>query len=280
MKDVMNVEVLLKKHANASNIRDIRRMIAHLKGISYENVFFHGDELFISPEEYDHFLGMLSRYEKNEPVSKIIQKKFFWKHEFFVNENVLDPRPETELIIEAVLQHFNPDDPLRFLDLGTGSGCILLSLLYEFKKSTGLGIDISEKALEVAVCNRQALGIDGATFQKANWNDPWDIELASLDVIVSNPPYIKNRDMALLDENVRKYDPLEALDGGNNGLDAYVRIAATSPEFMKKNGMIFLEIGCDQADDVTHLLSINGYENISTLKDLQMLDRVVCGSRR
>ncbi|MDR3179277.1 MAG: peptide chain release factor N(5)-glutamine methyltransferase [Holosporaceae bacterium] len=276
MKNTVDIETLLKEYANKSSIRDVRRLIAHAKKISYEDVFFHGSEQFLSPEEHACFLDMLGRYGKNEPISKIINRKSFWKHDFFVNENVLDPRPETELIIEAVLRHFDPESQLSFLDLGTGSGCILLSLLYEFKKSTGIGIDISPKALEVAVRNRQVLGISGAAFLEASWNHPLDLTPASCDVIVSNPPYIKTQDLAQLDENIRKYDPPEALDGGASGLDAYLQIAQVSKKFLKKNGRIFLEVGYDQADDVARILAASGYEGIRREKDLQALDRVVC----
>ncbi|MDR2794961.1 MAG: peptide chain release factor N(5)-glutamine methyltransferase [Holosporaceae bacterium] len=279
MENAINIDTLLKRHADGNSIRDIRRIIAHLKGTSYENVFFHGSELFFTPEEHACFINMLCRYEAQEPISKIIHRKSFWKYDFFVNESVLDPRPETELIIELVLRHFNPADQLKFFDFGAGSGCILLSLLHEFKKSTGIGIDISAKAVDVAIHNRQMLGVKGATFLNASWNDPLDIMTAPCDVVVSNPPYVRTQDIALLEESVRKYDPPEALDGGANGLDAYVQIAQVSQKILKKGGMIFLEIGCDQAVDVARILEAVGYGSISVEKDLQMLDRVVYAFR-
>lgn len=275
-----NAAFLIEKYTRERTVyaRDIRRMISHIKSLSYEDVFFNGATIFLTPEEYDRFLDMIHRYENSTPISKIIHRKSFWRHDFFVNEDVLDPRPETELIVETVLQHFNMNDKLRFIDLGTGSGCILLSLLHEFKKSTGVGIDVSPKAIDVATRNQELLNIDRATFVSADWNDQSKFMGESpdlFDVVVSNPPYIRTDDIASLDENVRKYDPMVALDGGSGGLDAYVRIVAISRYLLKENGMIFLEVGYDQADDIISLLETNGYQSISKAKDINGIDRVV-----
>ncbi|GHU20432.1 hypothetical protein FACS189472_11750 [Alphaproteobacteria bacterium] len=296
-----NVASIIEK-CEISNTRDVRRIIAHIKEASYEDIFFNGDAMFLTQKEYDLFLNMISRYKNQEPISKIINKKSFWKHDFFVNEDVLDPRPETELIIETVLQHFDTNDELKIMDLGTGSGCILLSLLQEFKRSIGIGIDISHKAIDVAIHNRRLLNVDRATFITADWTvalqaftfaetasslqiqsayhseGSGSINWSSVtlaDLIVSNPPYIRSDDIPSLDENVRKYDPMVALDGGNSGLNAYVKIAAISRHLLKKNGMIFLEVGYDQADDIVSILKTNGYGSISKAKDINGIDRVV-----
>jgi release factor glutamine methyltransferase len=259
-------------------IKVLRRMAANVKGLSYEKIFLTADKLPVALAEKQQIFHLLARYESGEPLSKILNSKFFWKHEFFVNQNVLDPRPETELIIEAALGRFSALDTLNFLDLGTGSGCILLSLLGEFINSNGTGMDISPEAIEVALRNRRTLKIDRANFIVADWNnfpDPTE----KFDAIVSNPPYVRTCDIALLDENVRKYDPKIALDGGQDGLEAFVVLARISQELLTSGGLIFFEVGFGQAEKVADLLRRNSYNHITCLKDFNGIDRVVSAEK-
>ena len=242
--------------------KDIRQLIAKVKNISYEKVAFDADSVFLTSKEEEKIQQLLARYRNDEPISKILNSKGFWKYDFFVNKDVLDPRPETELIIETVLNQFDITEKLNFLDIGTGSGCILLSLLGEFKNSIGVGIDISEKAIAVARKNQQQLNIQNADF--AN---------------VSNPPYIRTADIPSLDKNVREYDPLLALDGGETGLKPYHEISALAKNWLKPNGLIVLEVGYDQAQDFCRILESNGYNSVKTAKDLANIDRVVYGRR-
>jgi release factor glutamine methyltransferase len=269
----------------------IKLAIAKIKDSRYENLNGRSDKMFLSKLNYCGDLdkdeqallqNMLARYRKNEPVSKIINCKSFWKHDFFVNENVLDPRPETELIIETMLKRFDKNAALRFLDIGTGSGCILLSLLWEFKNAMGIGIDVSAKAIQVAEQNKSALKVNNAAFLNIDWNElsreiltrsvPFD---GVVDIIVSNPPYVRSSDVELLDDNVKNYDPILALDGGKDGLSAYREIIKIAKEILAKNGSIFFEVGYDQANDVKKILTNNGFENIRCEKDLSGIDRVV-----
>jgi release factor glutamine methyltransferase len=262
-----------------------RLIIAKIKNLRYEDVLLSPKKIFLDDREQALFRGMLARYRKNEPISKIIGRRSFWKHDFFVNENVLDPRPETELIIEMVLTRFAKSAPLRFLDIGTGSGCILLSLLSEFRNAVGLGVDISQGAIQVAERNRNTLEIaDRAVFLPIDWNKLNTAILmenvqfgGAVDVIVSNPPYIKSSDIALLDDNVKNYDPIIAIDGGEDGLTAYREISAITKEILVAHGTIFLEVGYNQADDVKKILINNGFSDVHSEKDLNGIDRVVVG---
>lgn len=264
------------------NLKNVRKIIADIKNISYEEVVFASKSIFLNEIELRKFSKMLARLEQGEPVSKIIGRRGFWKHEFVVDKNVLDPRPETELIIESVLARFvDMALPLRFLDIGTGSGCILLSLLSEFKNATGIGIDISKRAIAIAEKNKEKLGIDRATFVNVGWNEVLNSDDIStdIDIIVSNPPYICTGEIRSLSESVRKYDPRIALDGGVDGLEKYNEIAVIAKEVLKKSRAqdkyIFLEVGYNQANDVKNILEKNDFKNIFSEKDLSGIDRVI-----
>jgi release factor glutamine methyltransferase len=248
-------------------------MVAKIKNVRYDEIALNPQNVHLNYSEELLFLEMLGRYEKNEPLSKILNSRSFWNHEFFVNAHVLDPRPETELMIEMILSRFDRQSSLNFLDVGTGSGCILLSLLHEYKNSRGIGVDISPEAIEVAKRNQKKLEIQNADFLAADWNDFHAEE--KFDVIVSNPPYVKTRDIPKLDENVRNYDPLLALDGGADGLDSYASIAACAERWLASNGFIFLEIGYDQAKSVSKILQSNDLEIIEIKKDLNEIDRII-----
>lgn len=277
------------KNADVTELADFRRLLAYVKGnISYDYVVLHSHDIILNEAEQRKFRELLSRYRKNEPISKIIGRKFFWNHEFYTNQYVLDPRQDTETVIEAVLQRFDRNAVLRFLDIGTGSGCILLSLLTEFPNAGGIGIDISAEAIATAEKNRKKIGMHNADFLNIGWNELASVvpseTIGDINVIVSNPPYIRSADINLLDENVKNYDPRVALDGGLDGLDAYREITAVAQRIFAKNsshrqGYIFFEVGYDQAEAVSAILATQGFENITTAKDLNGIERVVIGCR-
>ncbi|MDR1561363.1 MAG: peptide chain release factor N(5)-glutamine methyltransferase [Holosporaceae bacterium] len=262
----------LKKHKNIS-IKDLRLIIGAIKNISYEKILFLAEKTILNHEEMSIFFKMLNGYLENTPISKLINKKQFWKHEFFVNFNVLDPRPETELIIEMILKRFDPESKIKFLDLGTGSGCVLLSLLAEFKNSVGTGLDISQKAIDVAVYNKNRLNLENANFINADWNNISSDQ--KFDVIVTNPPYVKTNDINELDESVRNYDPRISLDGGVDGLKAYREISNLAKKFLAPSGAIFFEIGCDQKKEVEQILCDNGFKIHEIRKDYNGIERVI-----
>ncbi|MDR2107348.1 MAG: peptide chain release factor N(5)-glutamine methyltransferase [Holosporaceae bacterium] len=253
------------------------RIIAKIKNFSFDRIFFEEENICLSDTEELLFRSMADRYRRKEPVSKIINRRSFWKDDFFINADVLDPRPETELIVETVLSEFEPQSALNFLDAGTGSGCILLSLLREYKNAQGVGIDFSSAAAEVAERNRKELNIENAIFIAADWNNfnglPGREEM--FDVIVSNPPYVKTEDIPLLDESVRNYDPPAALDGGKTGTEAYVSLSLLARRLLKPNGSVFWEIGYGQAAEVLGILRDNGFEPYKTVKDLAGTERVI-----
>ncbi|MBR1734110.1 MAG: peptide chain release factor N(5)-glutamine methyltransferase [Alphaproteobacteria bacterium] len=280
----MNISLSeLLKNIDSENLKLSRRIIANIKHIQYEDTIFRSESILLSKSEQQKFHQMLLRAVNGEPLSKIIGKKYFWKHEFIIDENVLDPRPETELIIESVINHFDIKSSLRFLDMGTGSGCILLSLLSEFKNSSGIGVDISAKAINIAEKNREALRIDDhrVSFFNIDWNKCIKNIPQDIDIIVSNPPYIRRDEISSLDVAVRNYDPIIALDGGDDGLQKYREISLFAKKIFStaakthKTQYVFLEVGYDQAIAVKNILHESGFQNISFIKDLGGINRVV-----
>lgn len=220
------------------------------------------------------FVGLIARRAAREPVSHIKGERAFWTSVFEVTPNVLDPRPDTETLIEAALA----ENWTRVLDLGTGSGCILLSLLKERSGSTGLGVDISEAALSVAQRNGAQLGVASrAEFRKSNWFDAVD---GTFDLIVSNPPYITAAAYQTLAPEVQRYEPKIALTPGGDGLAAYRIIAAQASAHLAPGGSVFAEIGFDQADAVSRIFQQADFSGTQVLQDLNGQDRVVKGYLR
>jgi release factor glutamine methyltransferase len=215
---------------------------------------------------FDLFIG---QRVARRPVSKILQGRSFWKWDFYVTDDVLDPRPDTETLVEAALS----EPFVHVLDLGTGSGCILLSLLDERPDAIGTGTDISDAALEVARLNAVPMGLTGRmTLVASDW---FSHVTGTFDLIVSNPPYIAEAEMAGLDPEVRDFDPIIALTPGGDGLDAYRAIAHGACAHLMPGGRILLEIGPTQARAVIDLLAASGLQDIHILPDLDGRDRVI-----
>ena len=203
---------------------DARLLAEHALGLTREQLLMNPDAP-VAPEAAARLHALVERRAAREPVSRILGERAFWTLELALNPDTLDPRPDTETIVEAALDALpGRDAPLRILDLGTGTGCILLALLAERPNATGLGIDLSPQAVAAAAANAAPNGLaERARFQTGNWGDG----LAErFDLVVSNPPYIPSGDIASLDPEVREHDPLRALDGGTDGLDAYRAICA------------------------------------------------------
>ena len=209
-----------------------------------------------------------------EPVSKIIGIKGFWKSDFITTIDVLDPRPDSETMIEAVLSFYaDKNKNLRILDIGTGSGCLLFSLLDEYPKASGVGIDKSEKALAVAGQNKKNRLAD--LYQRDFYTSNWMHGLGEFDIIVSNPPYIPSKDISALASDVKQYDPLSALDGGADGLDAYRALSKDIGSILKTNGYLFLEIGIGQGINVRYLFENVGLKYIRSVFDLGKIERIL-----
>ena len=218
----------------------------------------------------------LERRARREPVSHIIGRKGFWKILLQVNKNVLTPRPETEVIVDEVLKAFPENMAFSMLDLGVGSGTILLAVLAERPAAKGLGIDASSEALAVARENAANLDLNNrAALLHGDWTR--GLGDASFDLVVSNPPYIPTAVIDTLEPEVRDHEPRLALDGGADGLDAYRELAPEILRVLKPGGMFAVEIGYDQSKDVEALFRAAGAQEVRTVKDLSTHDRVVLG---
>jgi release factor glutamine methyltransferase len=225
------------------------------------------------------FEALIVRRERLEPVAYILREQEFWSLPFRVTPDTLIPRPDTETLVEVVLTAAASQRAPQILDLGTGSGCILLSLLHEMKDAVGIGVDVSDKALDVATENARALGLEGrVTFRHGSWFDPLEAE-SRFDVIVSNPPYIPTADIAGLMADVREHEPMSALDGGEDGLAPYRLITRQGHAKLMPGGLLAVEVGTGQADDVARLFESAGFFDICVTPDLSGIPRVVSGKK-
>ncbi|MEH6404456.1 MAG: peptide chain release factor N(5)-glutamine methyltransferase [Sneathiella sp.] len=278
----MTIEEALRNAAEklrAAELSDPRReasvLIAHVLGGDRE-IIFREPEKILTEKELDRFVGFVDRRCKREPASHILGKREFWSRDFFVSKHVLDPRPDSETLIEAVLNFANNETcPRKILDLGTGSGCLLLTLIKELGDATGVGVDFSGDALTVAEKNAQALDVnERVAFVRSRWFD--NVE-GRFDLIISNPPYIEQDAIEQLQPEVRDYEPRLALDGGVDGLDCYRDIISQASGFLTKQGFVIFEVGAGQADDVELLLRSNNFEDIRQYSDLAGIKRCVSG---
>ncbi|CAN7579088.1 peptide chain release factor N(5)-glutamine methyltransferase [Phenylobacterium sp. LjRoot225] len=230
----------------------------------------------LTAEQQARLEDYLARRSRREPVSHILGRKGFWKIMLQVTPDVLTPRPDTETVVEYVLRDFPEHAPWHVLDLGVGSGAILLSILAERPAAKGLGVDVSEEALAVARENAANLGLAGRTaLMRGDWT--WGLGDASFDLVVSNPPYIASHVIETLEPEVRDHEPRLALEGGPDGLDAYRTLAPEILRVLKPGGRFAVEIGYDQKDAVEALFREAGAAEVITLRDLADRDRVVAG---
>jgi release factor glutamine methyltransferase len=233
----------------------------------------------LTPDQEQRLADYLQRREQREPVSQILGRKGFWKLMLAVNDQVLTPRPDTETVVEYVLRDFPQHAPWTVLDLGVGSGAILLSVLAERPAARGLGVDISEEALAVARDNAASLGLaPRSVFLRGDWTT--GLADGNFDLVVANPPYVATDVIETLEPEVRRYEPRLALDGGPDGLDAYRRLAPEILRVLKPGGRFAVEIGYDQKVAVEALFREAGAEGVHTLPDLAQRDRVVTGLKK
>jgi release factor glutamine methyltransferase len=227
----------------------------------------------LTQEEISVIDGLMARRAKGESVSRIMGRREFWSLDFGLNEATLDPRPDSETVVEAVLKL--RIDGKRILDLGTGTGCLLLALLHEMPEATGIGIDIAPRAVEQAAKNAEALRLGGrAKFRIGSWLEG---VTEKFDVIISNPPYIPSAEIPTLMREVREFDPLCALDGGKDGLDPYRLLIPQLANFLNPRGLVAFEVGGNQAHDVADLFRKNGFADVGLHKDLAGIERCVTG---
>ena len=247
---------------------DARFLLEEICQTGPNTLFCHGDRKVLKEEE-KRYREVLALRAKHVPLQHILGYQDFMGLRFEVNEHTLIPRPDTEILVEEVMRDLH--DGMRILDLCTGSGCILLSLLHYSNDCEGVGTDISGEALTVAKRNAKALKEKAQFLQ----GDLYEGVTGKFDLLVSNPPYIERAVIPTLMEEVRDHDPYIALDGGEDGLDFYRRIIADAPEYLCRGGQIFLEIGSEQAEAVSELLSEAGFKDIDVHMDYSGLDRVV-----
>lgn len=265
------------KNANISTYSlDAELLLSTAAKLTKVQLYTCSDKV-LTPSELEMFNNFLIRRLNNEPIAYILEKCEFMGLDFKVNSSVLIPRGDTEVLIEEIIKV--KQENMKILDIGTGSGAIAISLAKFIPNAKITAIDISEKALEIAKENarlnkqeNQIKFIKSNLFESVNERD--------YDIIVSNPPYIKKEVIPTLDINVKNFEPLTALDGGDDGLFFYKEITKSSSNYLKQNGRIFYEIGYDQGKDVNDILLKNSFYNVRTILDLAGLDRVVTGIYR
>ena len=249
---------------------DARLLLEEVCGTDHNTLLCHGDRE-VSEAEEEQYRKALEQRAVHVPLQHLLGYQDFMGLRFQVNEYVLIPRQDTEILVEEAMRYLH--DGMRILDLCIGSGCILLSLLHYSNDCEGVGVDISQEALQVAAQNAELLGIK-ADFLKS---DLYEKVTGKFDLLVSNPPYIERKVIPTLMEEVREYDPYIALDGGEDGLDFYRRIIGGAQDYLKRGGQILMEIGSGQAQAVSELLREAGFKEIDVCRDFAGLDRVVSG---
>ena len=218
----------------------------------------------VSKNIIDDFEKLIFRRANREPLAYILKKKEFWSKDFFVDRNTLIPRPETELLCESVIKIFKNKN-LYILDMGTGTGCIILSILSEIKGAKGIGVDVSKKAIIVAKKNSNKLGLNKRVkFINKSLEDIYNYKF---DLIISNPPYIKNSDIKNLSDDVKRFEPRIALDGGKEGLDVIKKVIYKSKSILKRQGMLALEIGYGQYYKVSQILKEQNFKEELLIRD-------------
>ena len=272
----------LKKIGNITPSLDCRILLSYVMGLS-ETIYSH-ENINISADEITLFKKLIKDRYMGKPISRIISQKNFWKNTFKINENTLDPRPDSETIIESILKHI-PDKSKSFkiLDLGSGSGCLGLSIINEYENSKVTFLDISKNSLQAVKANALKFDLyEKSNFVNLDWrNSDWEKKLLKLeknikfDLIVSNPPYIASNDIKNLQIEVRGYEPIIALDGGEDGLDAFRFIMPKINNLLQENGKIFIEIGKGQQNQVEKIASDFGLFAIDFVKDFSGIIRVL-----
>ena len=266
----MNILTLLNKGSEKLKIKNIfshrldsEILLSNILKKRREELLINLDKK-VSSNNIRQFKKIISRRSLNEPIAYILKNKEFWSKNFIVNRNVLIPRPETELMVEKIIKIYEKKD-IFILDIGTGTGCILLSILSELKKSRGVGIDISSQAVNIAKKNLNILNLpNNIKFKVKSLNDIYNYRF---DLIVSNPPYIMTKDIKNLEEDIKKFEPKLALDGGNDGLDVIKKVIYKSRSILKIKGMLALEIGNEQFKKVSKILRNNKFKTRYLVKD-------------
>ena len=262
--------------ANIASPRlEARILIAHATGKDANTI---NSSTIINNDEKAKLEAMIIERQNHKPLDKIIGLKGFYCHDFLTSVDVLSPRPDTEILVEEAIKIISENNFNHLLDLGTGSGCIVLSILAQCKDISATAVDISENALKIAKKNADNLNVsDRCYFVNASWFDTNFLEQINgkYNIIVSNPPYIPSEDIPTLEPEVKNFDPMLALDGGPDGLDSYKQIAKIAKEKISDNGYILIEAGINQAQDIVDIFTSQGFQHFKTLNDLNSIPRCI-----
>ena len=263
---------ILKKNNIPSFFLDSEILIGKVLDKKREFIILN-QNLEIQKNDYLKFISLIQKRGSHIPLAYLTKSKDFWKSEFYVDKRVLIPRPDTEIIIDEILSIFKVKKINNFLEIGVGSGCIVLSILDEIKHLKATGIDISQKALEVCKINSKKMGLNSRL--KLYKTDIDKFNIGKYDLIVSNPPYICRSDLNNLMKDVIGYEPKNALNGGNDGVFEIRKVIKKSSKLLKKNGKLVLEIGHNQKDRVINMLNNNGFFIQKVIKDLGQNNRCI-----
>ena len=274
-KTIKNASQILKNHNIDTHELDAQIILADIMGLQREFLITN-NKINISQKIEEKYKNAIRRRTKKEPIAYIIGKKEFWSENFLVNCATLVPRPETELLIYKIVEFFKYKS-INILDIGTGSGCILLSLLKELKTSRGIGIDISSRAIEMAKINSMKLNLVNRS--KFKNFDLSEYNSGKFDLIVSNPPYIPSKDIKNLGKEIINFEPLNALDGGSDGLDLIKKVIYKSNKLLKSNGMLALEIGFGQYRKISDILRYNNFKEYSKVYDYKRNVRCIISTK-
>ena len=279
----MNIQTLLnqasktlKQLSNTSSKLDSEILLSKIIKKNRKYLILNSNEE-LKKENIKSFDYLVKRRKKGEPIAYLINKKEFWKQNFYINQNVLIPRPDTETLVEETLKLFNVNSKLNMLDIGTGSGCILLSILKERRNFFGTGIDISKKAINVARFNAKMHQLSNRV--KFYNSDVDKFLIGKYDLILSNPPYIKRQDLKYLEVDVKGFEPKLALDGGKDGFSKITKVISKTSTLLKKNGRFILEIGFGQKKKILSILKQNNFFINKVVKDYGKNDRCVISTK-
>jgi len=273
---VQKAQLFLKKKNVKNPVLDSQILMSEAIKKEKEFIILNFDKE-ISNKSFKYFNKLIHLRGRGEPIAYLTKKKYFWKYKFTVNRDVLIPRPDTEVLIEEVLKLTKNKDSLNLLDVGVGSGCILISILRDKKNFYGSGIDISKKSLDTCKINGKNLGVINRL--KLFKSDIDNFHFRKYDLIISNPPYIKKNKLKYLEKDVIGFEPKQALDGGIEGLSEISKVINRSSELIKKNGFLILEIGFDQKWKVKKILENKGFYIKKIVRDLSNNDRCIVSKK-
>ena len=273
---IQKAQLFLKKKNTKTPVLDSQILMSEAIKKEKEFIILNFDKE-ISNKSLDYFNELIHQRASGKPIAYLVKKKYFWKYQFTVNRDVLIPRPDTEVLIEEVLKLTKNKDNLNLLDVGIGSGCILISILKDKKNFYGTGIDISKKSLDTCRINAKNLGVINRL--KLYKSDIDNFHFRKYDLIISNPPYIEKNKLKYLEKDVIGFEPKQALDGGIEGLSEISKVINRSSELIKKNGFLILEIGFDQKWKVKKILENKGFYIKKIVRDLSNNDRCIVSKK-